>query len=78
MPNAKDEEAAKGNAGDDVGEGNRAADRRYRESTERYVKSGAVEPAAKEARRAVDDKSEREELEKAEDQARHHSDSAKG
>jgi hypothetical protein len=62
------------NGGDEVGEGNRDADRRYREATERYAKSGAVEPAAKEARRAIDDDREREELKKAEDQARHHAD----
>jgi hypothetical protein len=51
---------------DEPGEGNREADRRYRESTRKFVDSGAVEPAAKEARRAVDDEREREALKEAE------------
>jgi hypothetical protein len=63
-----------GNGGDEIGEGNHDADRRYREATERFVKSGAVEPAAQEARRAVEDPTEGEDLKKAEDEARHHAD----
>jgi hypothetical protein len=51
---------------DELGEGNRAADRRYRDATKKFVDSGAVEPAAEEARRAVDDAEEREELKDAE------------
>ena len=51
---------------DEVGEGNRGADRRYRDATKKFVDSGAVEPAAKEARRAVDDPAEREDLKEAE------------
>jgi len=49
-----------------LGEGNRSADRRYREATQRYVADGKVAHAADEARRAVDDEDEREELEAAE------------
>jgi hypothetical protein len=51
---------------DEPGEGNRQADRRYRDATRKFVDSGAVEPAAKEARRAVDDERERQELQEAE------------
>jgi hypothetical protein len=57
---------------EEPGEGNREADRRYRESTERFVRSGAVEPAADEARRAVDDPSQRRELEDAERAGKSH------
>jgi hypothetical protein len=49
-----------------LGEGNRTADRRYREATQRFVAEGKVAEAADEARRAVDDEDEREELERAE------------
>jgi len=48
------------------GEGNREADRHYREATERYVADGKVAHAAKEAERALDDEGERTELEQAE------------
>ena len=60
-------------AADDLdapGEGNRAADRRYREATERFVAGGNVDKAADEARRAVDDESQREDLESAEAEGR--------
>ena len=77
MPTSKGPEESKKQADDEVGEGNHDADRRYREATEKYVKSGAVEPAAKEARRAIDDPRQREELKKAEDEARRHSDASK-
>jgi hypothetical protein len=72
MPTTKAQEDSKQKSEDEVGEGNHDADRRYREATEKYVKSGAVEPAAKEARRAMDDPGQREDLKKAEDEARHH------
>ena len=36
------------------GEGNRTADRKYREGVRRHVQSGASEPAAKEAERAIE------------------------
>lgn len=52
---------------EDAGEGNRAADRHYREATERYVADGKVDHAAKEAERALDDEGERRELERAEE-----------
>lgn len=51
----------------DAGEGNREADRHYREATERYVADGKVAHAAKEAERALDDDGERRELERAEE-----------
>jgi len=47
------------------GEGNRTADREYRESATRHAQSGKSEDAAKQAKRAVEGK-EREELAKAE------------
>ena len=69
----KDEKTASGGAlqdegsdeSDEPGEGNRKADRRYREGVERFVADGGVDPAAREARRAVDD-DDRVELEEAE------------
>jgi hypothetical protein len=53
-------------AGEDIGEGNREADRHYREATERFVKEGKVDAGADEARRALDDPAERRDLEEAE------------
>ena len=38
----------------DHGEGNHEADRRYREDTKRFVESGGVDAAAREAKRALD------------------------
>ena len=57
---------------DEPGEGNHDADRRYRDATDRFVKSGAVEPAAKEARRAIDDPQQRDDLQKAEEIGKSH------
>ena len=37
------------------GEGNHAADRRYRDETKRFIDGGRVEEAAKEAQRALDE-----------------------
>ena len=51
------------------GEGNRSADRKYREDVRRHIESGASEPAADEAGEALDGP-EAEELRKAEDEAR--------
>lgn len=48
------------------GEGNRAADREYREDVQRFMDAGRVGPASREASRALDDDDEREELEQAE------------
>ena len=47
------------------GEGNRTADRKYREGVRRHVESGASEPAAEEAQHALEG-SEADELRKAE------------
>jgi hypothetical protein len=41
-------------AGANEGEGNKSADRRYREGVARTVKSGGIEKKAKEAERALD------------------------
>jgi hypothetical protein len=51
------------------GEGNRTADRKYREGVRRHVESGASEPAAEEAQRALEG-AEADELCKAEDAAK--------
>ena len=48
------------------GEGNKTADRHYREGVRRHIESGASEPAAKEAERALDGK-EGDELRRAAD-----------
>ena len=66
----EDGERNASNETDDIGEGNRQADRRYREKTEQFIAEGRVEPAAREAVRALDNEAEREELEEAEDEAR--------
>jgi hypothetical protein len=50
------------------GEGNHEADRRYRDETARFIASGKVEEAAREAQRAVAE--EGEELEAAEQEGR--------
>ena len=72
MNQFNDDELPDPSSTDEPGEGNREADRRYREATRKFVDSGAVEPAAKEARRAVDDPAEREELKEAEKAGKSH------
>jgi hypothetical protein len=57
---------------DEPGEGNHDADRRYRDATKRFVDGGGVEPAAKEARRAIDDERERKDMEEAEKVGKSH------
>ena len=51
------------------GEGNRTADKQYVEATKQFIKSGKVQPAAKEAERSMDS-SEAEELKKAEEEGK--------
>jgi hypothetical protein len=51
------------------GEGNRTADRKYREGVRRHVESGASEAAAEEAEHALEG-AEAEELRKAEESAK--------
>lgn len=51
------------------GEGNRTADRQYREGVRRHVESGASDAAAEEAQRSIEG-AEAEELRKAEESAR--------
>jgi hypothetical protein len=57
----KSEQDPRRSLGGNQGEGNREADRRYREGASEFARSGRAEPAAREARRAVD--AEEEELE---------------
>lgn len=66
MSNAKTQDQKTDQLDKNAGEGNREADRHYREATERYVADGKVGPAAKEAERALDNEGERRELERAE------------
>jgi hypothetical protein len=51
------------------GEGNRTADRRYREGVRRHVESGESDAAAKEAQRAIEGP-EGDELRQAEEAAK--------
>ena len=51
------------------GEGNRTADRQYREGARRHVESGASEAAAEEAQRALET-TEADELRRAEQAAK--------
>jgi len=51
------------------GEGNRTADRKYREGVRRHVESGASEAAAEKAQDALES-AEAEELRKAEESAK--------
>ncbi|MGH6981450.1 MAG: hypothetical protein ACREFC_09615 [Stellaceae bacterium] len=62
------------NADDEAneGEGNKSADRNYREGVGRTVKSGQVETKAKDAEKAVDGK-EGDELRRAEEIGKTHS-----
>ncbi len=55
---------------EEMGEGNRDADRRYREDTEEYVKSGRPDSAGREAQRSMDAERQRRDLEDAERRAR--------
>lgn len=68
MPN--DKNPGQKNKDDEVGEGNHDADRRYRDATEEYVKSGRPDPAGREAQRSIDDERQRRDLEEAERRAR--------
>ncbi|WP_442755826.1 hypothetical protein ACNHKD_03990 [Methylocystis sp. JAN1] len=53
------------------GEGNRTAAKHYNEAQRKFVESGKVEPAAKDAERALETK-EAEELKRAEEEGRKH------
>jgi len=67
---AEPDDQDEGSVESDPGEGNRAADRRYRDATKRFIDEGKVEPAADEAREAVEDEAQRAELERAEEAGR--------
>ena len=66
----RQQESGQKNKEDEAGEGNRDADRRYRDATEEYVKSGRPDPAGREAQRSMDDDRQRRDLEEAERRAR--------
>jgi hypothetical protein len=66
MPNPNDSKVP------EKGEGNHAADQRYRDETKRFIDSGRVDEAAREAREAMDDESEADALEAAEAEGRSH------
>jgi hypothetical protein len=51
------------------GEGNRTADRKYREGVRRHVESGASQPAAEEAEHALEG-AEADELREAEEEGK--------
>ena len=52
------------------GEGNRTADREYREGLKKHLETHDVDAEAKEAEKALDDPKQRKELEEAEAAAR--------
>ncbi|MBV8777879.1 MAG: hypothetical protein JO258_11850 [Alphaproteobacteria bacterium] len=54
------------------GEGNRTAARKYNQAQQRFVKSGLVEPKAREAERDTRDEEIRRELERAEAVGKRH------
>jgi hypothetical protein len=62
-------EFAKKDQSKNEGEGNRTADRKYREGVHRHVESGASEPAAEEAQHALESP-EADELRRAEEAAK--------
>jgi hypothetical protein len=62
-------ESAKKDQSKNEGEGNRTADRKYREGVRRHVESGASEPAAEEAQHALES-AEADELRRAEEAAK--------
>jgi len=53
------------------GEGSRSAAKQYNEATRKFVESGKVDKAAKDAERAIEGE-EAEELKRAEDEGRAH------
>lgn len=53
------------------GEGNRAAAKQYNDAQRKFVESGKVEPAAKDAEHALET-NEAEELKRAEEEGRKH------
>jgi hypothetical protein len=59
------------NAPQNEGEGSRTAAKRYNEAQRKFVESGKVEPAAKDAEHALET-DEAEELRRAEEEGRSH------
>ena len=66
---SKAKEEPKSDQSKNEGEGNRTADRNYREGVRRHVESGASKPAAEEAEHALEG-AEADELRKAESAAK--------
>ena len=66
---SKNDQAKNDQAKKNEGEGNRTADRKYREGVRRHVESGAPKPAGEEAQRALEG-DEGEELRQAEEEAK--------
>jgi hypothetical protein len=64
-------ESSAGGKSPNEGEGNKTADREYRQRTDSFIKSGRVEESAQEAERAVEG-GERQKLEEAERAGREH------
>ena len=65
----KDDQTKKNDQTKNEGEGNRTADRQYREGVRRHIESGASQPAAEEAQHALEG-AEADELRKAEEAAK--------
>jgi hypothetical protein len=61
----------KNSGSENQGEGNRDAARHYNDATEKFAKSGKVQPAAKDAKDALDGP-EKAALERAEKEGRSH------
>jgi hypothetical protein len=61
----KDDQTKKNDQTKNEGEGNRTADRQYREGVRRHIESGASQPAAEEAQHALEG-AEGDELRRAE------------
>lgn len=68
---SKDEKSAAQKGLENEGEGNKTAARRYDDATQKFVESGKVEPAAREAKKAIDGP-EGDELRRAEKEAKGH------
>lgn len=68
---AKENEAAKNEGAKNEGEGNRTAAKQYNDAQRKFVESGKVEPAAKDAEHALETE-EAEELKRAEEEGLAH------
>jgi hypothetical protein len=62
---------AQNQGGKNEGEGSRTAAKQYNDATEKFVKSGQVDPAAQAAKKSLDS-NEADELAKAEQEGKRH------